>query len=522
MIWMASVEWLAPAAGLGVGLLAGFLLWRMADIRSRRAFSTQKQELLDRARREAETLSREERVSAEEQILKRQREAESELSRKRLDAEGVENRLHQREAVLQLQTSHLAERERSLAEQRASIERREAEIATQRAEAEALLARRREELAGIARLSEAEARTALQRQIEQETMKDAADLSRHLLESARTRAEEEARRIIATAIQRYAGEHTFETSTATVSLNGHDIKGRIIGREGRNIRSFEAATGVTVLIDDTPGTVVLSGFDPVRREVAKQAMERLIQDGRIHPGRIEEVVKKVQGEIEETILRLGEEAVFKVGLPPMHTEIVRLLGRLRFRCSYSQNILDHSLEVAHLAGLMAGELGADPVIARRAGLLHDIGKAITHEVEGTHAQIGADFLRRYGESPAVVEAVAAHHDEQPHSSVHSLLVSAADAISASRPGARSESMTTYLKRLEDLERVGTGFPGVEKCYAVQAGREVRVFVNPESVSDEEAFALARSIARKVEDELLYPGQIRVIVLRETRCIEFAK
>jgi ribonuclease Y len=279
---------------------------------------------------------------------------------------------------------------------------------------------------------------------------------------------------------------------------------------------------VTVLIDDTPGTVLLSGFDPVRREVARQAMERLIADGRIHPGRIEEVVRKVQEEMEETILRSGEEAVFKVGLPPMHVEIVKLLGRLKFRHSYAQNILAHSIEVAHLAGLMASELAADTMTTRRAGLLHDIGKAVNHEMEGSHAAIGAELIQRYGEPPEVVQAVAAHHDEQPQVGIIGLLVSAADAISASRPGARSESMTTYLKRLEELERIGTGFAGVEKCYAVQAGREVRVLVRPEEVDDQQAFALARNIAHKIEEDLQYPGQIRITVVRETRCIEFAK
>lgn len=522
MISRASVDWIVAGGSLGGGILIGFWLWRLLDLRSRRAFAAQKRELLDQARREADALAREARLTAEEENLRRRRQFEDELSRRRQESETEEHRLAQREAILQLQTENQSERERKLAEARAVVEKAQSEIESLRSEATTLLQQHRHQLANVAHLDEAEARAALLHEIDQEIQKDAADLTRHVLESARVRAEEQARRIIAIAIQRYAGEHAFESTSATVSLNGHDIKGRIIGREGRNIRAFEAVTGVTVLIDDTPGTVVLSGFDPVRREVARQSMERLIADGRIHPGRIEEVVKKVNEEIEETILRAGEEAVFKVGLPPMHPEIVKLLGRLRFRHSFSQNILDHSIEVAHLAGLMAAELGTDVSVARRAGLLHDIGKAVNHEVEGSHAAIGADLVQRYGESPEVVQAVASHHDEQPHVGLAGLLVSAADAISASRPGARSESMTTYLQRLEDLERIGTAFEGVEKCYAVQAGREVRVIVKPEAVDDQRAMTLARGIAHKIEEDLLYPGQIRVTVVRETRCVEFAK
>lgn len=522
MMLMASVDAVLPVVCFVAGVAGGYVLWRLLDARAGRDAAARRDELIAGARREAETLQREARLAAEEQNLQRRRQVEDELNARRTTQEAAEARVAQREAVLELQQQTLAERERALAEGRAAVERREEALSGLREQAEALLRRRREELAGIARLSEAEARTSLLREIEQEAEKDAADLARHLLDTARARAEEQARRIIAIAIQRYAGTHAFETTTATVSLNGHDIKGRIIGREGRNIRAFESVTGVTVLIDDTPGTVVLSGFDPVRREVARQAMEHLIADGRIHPGRIEEVVKQVSEEIDETILRAGEDAVFKSGLPPMHPEIVKVLGRLRFRLSFSQNILDHSIEVAHLSGMMAAELGADVALARRAGLLHDIGKALNHEIEGAHAAIGAEFLKRHGECAEVVQAVASHHDEQPHVGLTGLLVSAADAISASRPGARSESMATYIQRLEDLERIGTGFPGVEKCYAVQAGREVRVLVRPDAVDDEGAFALARSIARKIEEDLLYPGQIRVTVVRETRCIEFAK
>jgi ribonuclease Y len=360
------------------------------------------------------------------------------------------------------------------------------------------------------------------KKIEQEALRDANNLVRHILDEAKLKGEEKARRIISLAIQRYAGEHTFQNTTASIALQGDEIKGRIIGREGRNIRAFEAATGVTVLIDDTPGAVLLSGFDPVRREIAREAMLRLIADWRIHPGRIEEVVSLVGQEMDDTIVRLGEEAVSKAGLPPVHLEVVKLLGRLHFRHSYSQNILEHSVEVAHLMGLMASELGVDVMTAKRTGLLHDIGKAVNHEIEGPHAVIGAELLKRYGESEAVINGVASHHNDIPPVGPLGILVSAADAISASRPGARSENMTTYLKRIEDLEKIAGAFPGVEKAFAVQAGRELRVFVQPEQIDDEAAFGLARNIASRIENELQYPGQIKITVIRETRCIELAK
>jgi ribonuclease Y len=371
-------------------------------------------------------------------------------------------------------------------------------------------------------LTHAEARAEFLRQVSEEAAGDASNLTRRILEEAKARAEEKARAIISVAIQRYAGDHTFESTTANVILQGDEVKGRIIGREGRNIRAFEAATGVTVLIDDTPGAVLLSGFDPVRREIARESMQRLVSDGRIHPSRIEEVVAKVTQEMEEAIIRHGEDAVAKAGLQPMHPEIVKLLGRLHFRHSYSQNILSHSVEVAHLMGLMASELGLDVAAAKRAGLLHDIGKAINHGVEGPHAVIGADFLKRHGESDPVVNGVASHHNDVPPVGPLGILVSAADAISASRPGARSENMTTYLKRVEDLEKIAVSFPGVERSFAAQAGRELRVFVLPEQINDQQAFALARDIASKVENELQYPGQIRITVIREQRCVEIAK
>jgi ribonuclease Y len=434
----------------------------------------------------------------------------------------LERRLGEREVLINSQLSRIVESEKNLDRQKAELARRVEAIEKQERQLAEAAREGREKLERLAGLSEGEARAEYLKKVEQEADRDAAGLTRRILEEAKAKADEKARQIISVAIQRYAGEHTFETTTATVALQGDEVKGRIIGREGRNIRAFEAATGVTVLIDDTPGAVLLSGFDPVRREVARESMQRLIADGRIHPTRIEEVVTKVAQEMDETIMRLGEEAVAKAGLAPMHPEIVKLLGRLHFRHSYSQNILSHSVEVAHIMGLMAAELGVDVTAAKRAGLLHDIGKAVNHEIEGPHAVVGAELLKRYGESEQVVNGVASHHNDVPPIGPLGILVSAADAISASRPGARSESMTTYLKRVEDLEKIAVSFPGVEKSFAAQAGRELRVFVQPGEIGDEAAFTLAREIAQKIENELQYPGQIKVTVIRETRCVEVAK
>jgi ribonuclease Y len=504
------------------GLAIGYWLWRWKERNLRAAFTLKEQSALEDARRQAEVITREARVQANEEGLKIRQAAENAYSTHQRQLTETEKRLNERESLINRQLQSIVEEERRLREQQDASRRESAQVEHQRQELADVARRRREELQAVARLNEAEARVLLLKEVEMESLQDASQLSRRILEEARTRAEEKARHIISLAIQRYAGEHTYEISSATIALPGEDLKGRIIGREGRNIRAFEAATGITVLIDDTPNAVVLSGFDPVRREIARESMQRLILDGRIHPTRIEEVVTKVRQEIDDAIVRYGEDAVLKAGAGPIHPDVTRILGRLRFRHSFSQNVLDHSVEVAHLTGLLAGELGLDASTAKRCGLLHDIGKAINHEVEGAHALVGADLLRRHGESEEVVNAVASHHDEAPHLGPLGILVSAADAISASRPGARSETMTTYIKRVEDLERIGMSFAGVEKCFAVQAGRELRVLVKPESVSDEQAFALARNISRKIESELNYPGQIRVTVLRETRCVEFAK
>src|ERR1041385_6454195 len=513
---------LVGAVLLGAGAVLAYFVLGRKDRNFKKASQLEAEATLARARNEAQIILRDAQLAAGEAARKMREETEQSFAARRAERLELEKRLSERESLINSQLQRILDSEKSLGEQTAALRDRSASLEQKERDLSELTSQLRDQLKKLSGLSEGEARAEFLKRIEHEAMSDATTLSRHIVEDAKLRAEEKARQIISVAIQRYAGDHTFENTTATIALQGDEIKGRIIGREGRNIRAFEAATGVTVLIDDTPNAVVLSGFDPVRREIAREAMQRLILDGRIHPTRIEEVVARVSEEMDESILRAGEEAVMKVGLPSLNGEIIKLLGRLRFRYSFSQNILDHSIEVAHLTGLMAAELNLDPAMAKRAGLLHDIGKAINHEVEGANAIIGADFIKRHGESDDVVNGVASHHDEVPHTNVLGILVSAADAISASRPGARSETLTTYIKRLENLEKLGRSFTGVDRCFAVQAGRELRVMVQPDQINDEDAFALARNIARKIEEELHYPGQIRVTVIRETRCVEFAK
>lgn len=510
----------ASGFALGAALVLMVLWWRNRSAAS--ANRKRGDELLDDSRREAQAILTKARSTANEEALKLRRETEESFSSQRKEQSERERRLAEREGLLNSQLERVMKSERVLDEREEQLRRQAETATTQQAELAELTRERREQLQKLSGISVEEARQQFLKEVELEALRDASKLSRLILEEAKSNAEDRARLIISTAIQRHASDHTAETTTATIALQDVELKGRIIGREGRNIRAFESATGVTVLIDDTPNSVVLSSFDPVRRETAKEAMLRLIQDGRIHPTRIEEVVAKVNQEMEDSIVQLGEEAVHRANVAPVHPEIVKLLGRLHFRRSYSQNILDHSVEVAQLMGLMAAELGIDDAPARRAGLLHDIGKALGHEVEGPHAVVGADFAKRHGEPDSVVNAIASHHNDVEPAGPLGILVSAADAISASRPGARSESMATYLKRVEDLEKIALSFPGVEKTYAVQAGRELRVFVQPDQASDEQSYALARSIAQKIENELQYPGQIKITVIRETRCVEIAK
>lgn len=515
-MWIITAVAALAGAGLGFGLRSWLVSLRHTQQ------ERQSQQLLKDAQRDADNFMREARLQAKSELLKSREEFESSTKAKREELTALDSRVSQREEHLDRKVAMLEKKERALEQRLGEVERQASEYEKAQAEYKGLIAAEKEKLQRVAGMTQAEARQTLMARIENEVHGEMAGLIRKKQEEARDIAEREAGRIVGMAIQRYASSHASELMTSSVTLPSEEMKGRIIGRDGRNIRAIEAATGVNLLIDDTPEAVVISAFDPVRREIARIALERLILDGRIHPARIEEVVAKTTEEMGERIRQAGEEAIYLVGLQGFDPELLRSLGRLKFRTSYSQNVLMHSVEVAQLMGVMAGELDLDVTLAKRVGLLHDIGKALDHDVEGSHASIGADLLRRQGESPLVVNAVAAHHEEAAAESLYAVLASAADAISAARPGARSETTDLYVKRLEKLESVASGFPGVERVYAIQAGREVRVVVQPEKVSDHEALILARNICRKIETEMQYPGQIRVVVVRETRCVEYAK
>jgi ribonuclease Y len=495
-------------------------------------------------RRLAETTLGQARTESERIVRQAERDAESVRKEAALEARerahtvAAETERHSRERQQEILTLEqaLADKTRALAEQIATADRleqnlraREKVIAQQEHSAaaavnraELIVAERQRELQRVAGLSAEEARDLLLKQIEADARRDAANLVKRLETEARETAALRAQQIITDAIQRSAAEHAIETTVSVVDLPSDDLKGRIIGREGRNIRALETATGVELIVDDTPGAIILSSFDPFRREVARQAIERLIADGRIHPARIEEVVEKVKAEIEETVRREGEAAAFELGLYDLHPEILRLMGRLKFRTSYGQNVLNHSKEVAFLAGIMAKELGLNGHVAARAAFIHDIGKAIDRDLQGTHLELGLDFLRKHGESEPVLQAVAAHHMDIDWPSLEAMIVQAADAISAARPGARRDILESYVKRLEKLEGIADSFQGVSKAFALQAGREIRIVVESEQVSDEETVWLSKDIARRIENELEYPGQIKVTVIRETRAVEYAR
>ncbi|MGH2425859.1 MAG: ribonuclease Y [bacterium] len=504
----------AALAGL-IGFLLGYLLRRyVAEARIKSAEEAARRIIAD-GQKEAEAKKREAIVEAKDEAFRLKREAEREIREQRAELQRLERRVVQREESLERKSESQEQRDRALAQ-------REQEIVKAREEVSALAARQQQELERISSLTSEQAREQLLRQVDEQVRSDALQIVKKVENEAREDADRRAREIIALAIQRTAADHTADMTVSVVPLPNDDMKGRIIGREGRNIRTLEGLTGVDLIIDDTPEAVTLSSFDPIRREIAKLALEKLIADGRIHPARIEEMVEKSQREIDQRIKEEGERAAFEAGVHGLHPEEVKLLGRLRFRYSYGQNILQHSVEVAILGGLLAGYLDADVQLAKRAGLLHDIGKALTHEVEGTHIAIGVDICRRYHEPPEVLNAIAYHHGEEEAKYIEAIIVAAADAISGSRPGARKETAELYVKRLENLERIATSFTGVEKAYAIQAGREVRVIVKPAEVDDLTAQALARDLAKKIEEELEYPGQIKVTVLRETRVIEYAR
>ena len=478
--------------------------------------------LIEEAEQKAEMLKKEALLQAKDQFYQEKAEFEKETIEKRQEIQNLERRLLQREShldkkmeLLDTKEADIGRREKTLIQQEKATQEQERKIA-------ALLEKQRIQLENIAKMSSEEAKRLLMESLENEAKHESAKRIKKIEEEAREIADKKSKEIISLAIQRYAGEYVAERTVSVVNLPNEEMKGRIIGREGRNIRALEAATGIDLIIDDTPEAVILSGFNPVRREIARIALERLVSDGRIHPARIEEIVQKVEQEVETSIREAGEQATFDVGVHGMHPELIKLIGRLKYRTSFAQNVYQHSLEVAFLCGVMAAELGVNVKQAKRAGLLHDIGKAVDHEVEGSHGKIGAELARKYGESSTVVHAIASHHEEEKPESILDILVEAADALSGARPGARREMLETYVKRLEDLEKIAQSFPGVEKSYAIQAGREIRIMVQPDRISDEDSVILCRDIARKIEKELTYPGQIKVTVIRETRSVDHAK
>lgn len=504
------------------GVIVGMLLRRkgaeaqLAEARSEAA------QVLDAARKEADALRKDAVIQAKDAVIQAKSEWEQESRELRREIQAQEKRLLQREENLDRKADQIDGREEELGKREKQQADEEERLRGREKQVEELIAEQRSSLERISGLSSEEAKERLMQSMESEARHDAAKRIKQIEDEARESADKKAKEILALAIQRYAGDYVAEKAVSVVPLPTDEMKGRIIGREGRNIRAIEAATGIDLIIDDTPEAVIISGFNPVRREVARLALERLIVDGRIHPARIEEVVNKAQQEVDEAIREAGEQATFDVGVHGIHPEVIKLLGRLRYRTSYGQNVLQHSLEVAFLCGVMASELGLNVKQAKRAGLLHDIGKAVDHEIEGSHAVIGADLARKYGESPKIVHALAAHHEDEKPETILAVLVQAADALSGARPGARREMLETYVKRLADLERIGTSFAGCTSCFAIQAGREIRVMVASEEVSDVQAHVLARDIAKKIENEMTYPGQIKVNVIRETRAIEYAK
>jgi ribonuclease Y len=503
-------------AALAVGVAVGFLVRRLVTVGRLSEAESRAASMVADAEREAETRVRQALVEVKEEIAGMRREAEEDVRVRRHEAKELEQRLEDRERLLESKLAEIDVRERDATRKHTDLDR-------VRSELERAAGEHRTELERVARLTTQEAKEALSAQILDEAKRDAMAQVREIEQKAREEGEKRARKIVTIAIQRVASEQTAESSVSVFPLPSDDMKGRIIGREGRNIRAFEAITGVNLIIDDTPEAVVLSCFDPVRREVARLTLEKLVADGRIQPARIEEMSERSKKEVEEEIRRAGEEALVASGISEVHPEMVRVLGRLKFRTSYGQNVLKHLVESAHIAEIMAAELGLpDPKLVARCALMHDIGKALTHEVEGSHALIGAELARRLKEPPEVVHAIESHHGEVEQRTIESVLAQTADAISGGRPGARRESLETYVKRLERLEQICESYPGVEKTFAMQAGREVRVMVTPEEVDDLAAQVLARDIAKRVEEELQYPGQIRITVVRELRATEFAR
>lgn len=504
-----------------VGFLIGYLLSRWVSRQLVTAARRRAETMIAEATQESTRMRERSELTTREEWSRERVRFEAETAAARRELERIEQKLAERDTFLVRRDSVLTQKEAELIRKDRDLNSREKIVKAKMDRLDQLISQENARLERLAGLSAEEAKRELMKNLENQARLEAAQLIKDIKDEARQRAEVEAREIVITAIQRCGVSHAAETTVSVVNLPSDELKGRIIGREGRNIRTFESLTGVEVMIDDTPGAIIISGFDPIRREVAKLAMERLVTDGRIHPARIEEIVARTREEMETLIKTTGEEVVLELGIVGLHSELTRMLGRLRFRTSYGQNVLLHSKEVAYLAALMAQELDLDPAVAKRAGLLHDIGKAADQTIEGTHAHIGAELARRHGEQETVINAIASHHEEATMESPYAFLVSTADGVSSSRPGARRESFDTYVKRVESLETIASSFPGVEKAYAIQAGREIRVLVEPDKVSDHDTSELAAKVAAQVQSELKYPGQIKVMVIRETRAVSYA-
>ena len=513
---METWMWLCIAAGaLILGFIVGFIIRKnIAESKINRAENYAKQ-IIEDAQRRSESISKEKLLEVKEETHRLRNECDKEIRERRQETQAKEKRLNQREEMLDKKLNTLEQREETLLNKTRELEKLEKQ-------AEAIRDNLSKELERISEMSREEAKQLLIQSVETEARRDAAILVRDIEAEAKSEADKRARNIVGMAIQRCAADHVAETTVSVVPLPNDEMKGRIIGREGRNIRALEIATGIELIIDDTPEAVILSGFDPVRREIARIALEKLILDGRIHPARIEEMVEKARKEVETQIKEAGEAAVFDANIHGIHPELVKLLGRLKFRTSYGQNVLKHSLEASYLAGMIATELKADVAVAKRAGLLHDIGKATDHEMEGTHISLGVELARKYRESESVIHCIAAHHNDIEPATLEAVIVQAADAISGARPGARRETLDHYIKRLQKLEEIANSFKGVEKSYAIQAGREIRIVVKPDELDDAATLLICKDIVKKIEDELEYPGQIKVNVIRELRAVEYAK